>query len=87
MNEYSLGIEVEGVKSGEGVAVSMVYSGSSAEKKGLEVGDYIKSMNGRTISNTIEFKDVLDSFSGESEIHLLVLRGEENFHVALVKKH
>ena len=87
LSEYSLGIKVEGLKNGKGVAVSMVYSGSSAEKKGLEVGDYIQSMNGRTISNTIEFKDVFDSFSGESEIHLLVLRDEERFHITLVKKY
>ncbi len=75
------------MKNGEGVAVSMVYSGSSAEKKGLLVGDYIQSMNGRIISNTIEFKDTLDSFSGENEIYLLILRGEEKFHIGLVKKY
>ena len=86
-SEYSLGIEVEGLKNGKGVAVSMVYSGSSAEKKGLLVGDYIQSMNGRIISNTIEFKDTLDSFSGENEIYLLILRGEEKLHIGLVKKY
>jgi len=44
-------------------------------------------MNGRLVSDIIEFKGVLDFFLGESEIHLLILRGEEKFHIALVKKH
>ena len=82
-----MGIEVEGLKDGKGVTVSMVYSGSSAEKKGLLVGDYIQSINGQTISNAIEFKEAMDSFSDESEIFLLILRGEEKIHIGLVKKH
>ena len=75
------------MKNGKRVSVLMVDSGSSAEKNGLEVRRFIKSMNGRLVSGIIEFKGVLDFFLGESEIHLLILRGEEKFHIALVKKH
>jgi|TARA_B110000914_G_C15119680_1_gene290001 S1-C subfamily serine protease len=50
------------VKNGNGVSVSMVDSGSSAEKNGLEVRRFIKSMNGRLVSGIIEFKGVLDFF-------------------------
>ena len=44
-------------------------------------------MNGRLISDIVEFKGVFCFFLGESEIHLLILIGEEKFHIALVKKH
>ena len=44
-------------------------------------------MSGRIVSDIIEFKDALDSFSGGSEIFLLILRGEEKLHIGLVKKH
>tara|TARA_B110000495_G_scaffold1814_1_gene1390 strand:- start:138 stop:293 length:156 start_codon:yes stop_codon:yes gene_type:complete len=50
------------VKNGNGVSVSMVDSGSSAEKNGLEVRRFIKSMNGRLVSGSIELKGVLDFF-------------------------
>ena len=68
------------MKNSNGVSVSMVDSGSSAEKNGLEVRRFIKSMNGRLVSGIIEFKGVLDFFLGESEMHLLILRSEEKFH-------
>lgn len=50
------------MKNGNGVSVSMVDSGSSAEKNGLEVRRCIKSMNGRLVSVSIELKGVLDFF-------------------------
>jgi hypothetical protein len=44
-------------------------------------------MSGRIVSDIIEFKDALDSFLDENEMHLLILRGEKKNHIALVKKH
>ena len=43
-------------------------------------------MSGRIVSDIIEFKDALDSFLDENEMHLLILRGEERFILALVEK-
>jgi len=43
-------------------------------------------MSGRIVSDSIEFKDALDSFLDENEMHLLILRGEERFILTLVKK-
>ena len=43
-------------------------------------------MSGRIVSDIIEFKDALDSFLDENEMHLLILRGEERFILTLVKK-
>ena len=43
-------------------------------------------MSGRIVSDIIEFKDALDSFLDENEMHLLILRGEERFILILVKK-
>ena len=60
VNDFFKDIEVKEVKNGNGVSVSMVDSGSPAEKNGLEVRRCIKSMNGRLVSSSIEFKGVLD---------------------------
>ena len=86
INEPSLGLEVESLDDGKGVVVSKLYPGSSAGKQGLRVGDYIEAVNGRTVSEVIEFIDALDSVLGGGKIHLLVLRNGEKFHSALVQK-
>ena len=86
INEPSLGLEVESLDDGKGVVVSRVYPGSSAGKQGLRVGDHIEAVNGRTVSEVIEFIDALDSVLGGGKIHLLVLRNGEKFHSALVQK-
>ena len=66
--------------------ISRVYSGSLADKEGLQPGDRIEAINGRIIKEVIEFIDVLDSVSSESKIHLLVLRTKVKFHLALVQR-
>ena len=79
-------MEVESSNGGNGVIISRVYSGSPADKEGLQPGDRIEAINGRIVKEVIEFIDVLDSVSSESRIHLLVLRNGEKFHLALVQK-
>jgi len=86
LSEPPLGLEIESSKNGNGIIVSRVYPGSSAHKEGLQPGDRIEAINGRIISEVIEFINVLDSVSSESQVHLLVLRNREKFHLALVQK-
>ena len=86
LSEPPLGLKIESSKDGNGIIVSTVYPGSPADKEGLQPGDRIEAINGRTISKVIEFIDALDSVSDESQIHLLVLRNKEKFHLALVQR-
>jgi S1-C subfamily serine protease len=79
-------LEIESSNGGNGVMISRVYSGSLAEKEGLQPGDRIEAINGRIIKEVIEFIDVLDSVSSESKIHLLVLRNKVKFHFALAQE-
>jgi serine protease Do len=86
MDEPSLGLEVESLGGDKGVVVSMVYPGSTADKQGLRVGDYIEAINGRIVSKVIEFKEALNSVLEGGEIHVLVLRGEGKLHIKLTQK-
>ena len=86
LRESPLGLEIESSKDGNGIIVSKVYQGSPAEKEGMRSGDRIEAINGRVVSKVIEFIDALDSVSNESQIHLLVLRNKEKFHLALIQE-
>ena len=68
------------------MVISRVYSGSPADKNGLQPGDRIEVINGRAISKVVDFIDFLDSVSSESQIHLLILRNSRKFHLALIQK-
>ncbi|KMP10869.1 hypothetical protein UZ36_06245 [Candidatus Nitromaritima sp. SCGC AAA799-C22] len=84
--EPPLGIEVEDSRDNEGVIVSRIYPKSQAEKKGLRVGDRIQSVNGKSVRGTPDFKNILDAVSTGDQVHLLVVRNEEKFHLALVRE-
>ena len=86
IDEPSLGMEVESLGGDKGVVVSRVYPGSTAEKQGLRVGDYIEAINGRAVSKIIEFKEVLSAVLEGGEIHVLVLRGEDKLHIKITQK-
>lgn len=86
ISEPLLGLEIESSNDGNGIFISRVYPGSSAGNKGLRTGDRIQAINGRVVSKVVEFIDALDSVSSGSQIHLLILRNSEKFHLALVQK-
>ena len=81
-----LGLEIESSTKGTGIIILRVYPGSPADKKGLLSGDRIEAINGRVISKVVEFIDIINSISGETKIHLLVLRNQKKFHLALIQK-
>jgi S1-C subfamily serine protease len=86
LSEPPLGLEIESSKDGNGIMISRVYSGSPADKEGLQSGDRIEAINGRIIKEVIEFIDILNSVSSESKVHLLILRNKVKFHLALVQR-
>lgn len=85
--EPALGMEVENADDGNGVIVSRVYPGSSAEKEGLRTGDRIEAINGKAVSKVTEFKDIFDSVLSGDQAHLLILRNKEKFHLVLVPEY
>ena len=58
----------------------------TADEQGLKVGDRIEAVNGRSVSEVIEFIEVLDSTLGEGKIHLLILRNKNKFHFELTQR-
>ena len=70
----------------KGIVVSRVFPGSTADEQGLKVGDRIEAVNGRSVSEVIEFMDALDSILGGGKIYLLVLRNKDKFHFELMQK-
>lgn len=84
--EPPLGLEIESSVNDTGIIISRVYPGSSADKNGLKPGDRIEAINGRVVSKTIDFIDALGVVSSESQIHLLILRNRQKFHLALIQK-
>jgi len=84
-----LGIHVEDTSAdggGEGLLVSKVFQGSSAMEKGLVTGDRIISINGNKINNREQYQQALDKISTGQEVYLLVVRNNENIHLALVRQ-
>ena len=86
IDEPSLGLEVESLGDNKGIVVSRVFPGSTADEQGLKVGDRIEAVNGRSVSEVIEFIEVLDSTLGEGKIHLLILRNKNKFHFELTQR-
>jgi len=84
-----LGIHVEDTSAdggGEGLLVAKVFQGSSAMEKGLVPGDRIISINGNKINNREQYQQALDKISTGQEVYLLVVRNNQNIHLALVRQ-
>lgn len=61
-----------------GVLVEDVFPGSSAEAARLQIGDVIRTLNGKPLSNGRQFGDAIYSGAGTT-LQLGVLRGKEDF--------
>ena len=55
-------------------------------EKGLVPGDRIISINGNKINNREQYQQALDKISTGQEVYLLVVRNNENIHLALVRQ-
>ncbi|MBA5762239.1 DegQ family serine endoprotease [Vibrio sp. 404] len=77
--------EALGYESSKGAFVSQVMPDSAAEKAGLEAGDIIVSVNGKSISSFHELRAKIGTLGAGKEIELGVLRDgkEKSFDVIL----
>ncbi len=67
-----------------GVYIGNVNSGSAAEQAGLQVGDYIVSVNGTAISTNAEFVALLDECEIGDTVTLQIIRDEQMISVDVV---
>jgi Do/DeqQ family serine protease len=84
-----LGIELEPVqdeKKGPGVAIKEVVIGSTAEKKGLKAGDRVMAVNGETIANLKQYKNIIDKVYRGGPVFFLLSRNDKKFHLTLVRE-
>ena len=85
-----LGIELEPVQDGMngdfGVAIKEIIPGSAAEKKGLQAGDRILSVNGETISNSKQYENIIDQIQHGGPVFFLLTRNDKKFHLTLVRE-
>ena len=57
-----------------------------AESKGLMVGDQILAVNGETVENQQEFKEIFSRINKGESLFLLVFRGDKKIHLGLVRQ-
>jgi serine protease Do len=84
-NLASLGLTLEPGTSGEGLTITAIEPGSSAEERGLHVGDTILQLNGTEISSLQDIKQQLESASkeGQKKVLMLVRSGDRQRFVAM----
>ncbi len=88
---HVLGIEVmdaadELDENLEGLGISRVLPGSSAEAKGLQSGDRILSVNGEVVTSRKHYENIVHKIPRGGPVFLLLKRDEKKFHLALVQE-
>ena len=79
--------DMVGKQNGEkGPKVMKVEPGSYAESKGLLMGDQILAVNGESIGNQQEFKDILSQINKGEPLFLLLFRNDKKIHLGLVRE-
>lgn len=74
------------LKTATGVVVAHVEPGSPAENAGIQTGDVIREVNRKPVKNVDEFIKKLDETKEQSNILLLVQRGQNNLFAAVTPK-
>ena len=67
----------------DGLYISMVSSGSDAEKKGIREGDVLTAVNGVPVTKTSEVSDIKDSLEVGDTMVLTIWRDGESFDVEI----
>jgi S1-C subfamily serine protease len=70
-----VGVEVAG--SGDKVTVTRVMEKSPAAKAGVQVGDQITKVQGRTVETVEDVEHHLNKIVADKEVKLTVIRGKE----------
>ena len=67
---------------GSGLVVEGVIAGSPAEASGIEIGDLVTHLNGRTVSSK-DYGDVREALMGTGQVRVSLRRGEQTFERTL----
>ncbi len=86
----ALGIELEPARDETvgvpGVVVKDIVVGSSADKKGLEIGDRILAVNGKDVANPKQYQNIIDKIYHGEPVFFLLARKDKKFHLTLVRE-
>ena len=78
-----LGLAIDDVEQGSGVVVMGVEQGSAAADAGIRRGDVIVSINRKRISNSSDYRRIIQQANRGSNMTILVRRGNMNIFFAL----
>lgn len=70
----------------KGPIVSIVIPESYAASKGLEAGDRILAVNGKSVENQQELENILSPIEKGGAIFVLILRNDKKIHLGLVRE-
>jgi len=78
-----LGLVVEDLEQGNGVAVVEVARGSAAADAGMRHGDVIVSINRKRVANTADYERLVQQASATGNLTILARRGNASIYFAL----
>ncbi len=78
--------ELDSDEDKEGLGISRIAPGSSAEAKGLQTGDRILSVNGEIVTSRKHYENIVHKIPRGGPVFLLLKRDEKKFHLALVQE-
>ena len=72
---------IQGVDSNYGVYVYKVFSGSAAEKAGIQAGDIIVEFEGNKISTMSQLKELLSYYAAGEKVEFVIYKSKGNEYV------
>lgn len=76
-----------GINEKEGVVIAEIEPDSPADEAGIQRGDVIKKINGRTIKNLSDYSSILNSeLKGNKAVVFLLKRGQNTLFIAVKPK-
>ena len=74
------------IENRNGVLVTAVEPGSSADDAGFQEGDVIRQINRQSVKNTAEFQSLMKKVKGDKTVLFLVERGDARIFIAVKNK-
>jgi putative serine protease PepD len=78
-----VGVELNANSNSGGAQVSSITSGSPADSVGVQPGDVVTAINGKTISSTEQFIETVDTYTPGQKIQLTVKRSGQTKTLSL----